>query len=212
MFPAAAVADSGNITNIAPTGTGTIQATFTIDWTTCGYYDCGWWAVAYTRPIGSECLPDIGSIIWVGDLHTGPGHEETTTTFYPPNDQAFNICLYVKGIGNPYLVSLNSYWPPPPTPVAPPAPEPAPVVIAPPATVPVAAPTLSMRAGERAARKALRTWWRRSSSRSLSCDRAAANVVLCDVSWRRKRHRYAGTVTVTLGATGVVPSVRVHRT
>lgn len=78
MFPAAAVADSGNITNIAPTGTGTIQATFTIDWTTCGYYDCGWWAVAYTRPIGSECLPDIGSIIWVGDLHTGPGHEETT--------------------------------------------------------------------------------------------------------------------------------------
>jgi hypothetical protein len=95
-LPSSAAAQSGNITNIAPTGSGTLQATFSIDWHYCkpygsGIYGCSWYAAAYWRPIGSDCLPDVGAQLWVGDFHDTSGTETTTATFYPPKVKSLDV-------------------------------------------------------------------------------------------------------------------------
>jgi hypothetical protein len=217
-LPSSAAAQSGNITNIAPTGSGSLQATFSIDWHYCkpygyGVYGCSWYAVAYWRPIGSDCLPDIGAQLWVGDFHETSGNETVTATFYPPNNQAFNVCLYVDGEGiAPYLVSLNSYWPPPPAPPVPPPPvstapaQPAPsTVSATSPTVTTATPAyhLSVDLARRAARRAMSTRFDGATNRTMRCYSVADDTVNCDVAWQRRSSRYRGTVTVTNGARGV---------
>jgi hypothetical protein len=195
-------ANSGSITNIAPTGTGTIQATFSIDWSYCkdygyGIQNCAWYAAAYWRPIGSDCVPDTGALLWVGSFHSTSGTETTTATFYPRTDQAFHICLYVKPSGaDPYLVSLNSYWPPPkPQPTAAPSP-PAP---APPSAPPSATPiTFTLSEAQVTLRRIIRRETRRSPRRlKFNCHRDDMTSFTCRPVWADGTFVYAGTMEIT---------------
>jgi hypothetical protein len=192
LIPATAGAQSGSIANIVPTGTGTLQATFSGSYapSSSGF----WYLSAYWRPIGSDCLDDIGAIIWVSNASMmGPGTITETATFYPPTSQAFNVCLYLNGPGNPYLLSLNSYWPPlPPAPAPPPpAPEPAPAPVKAPAPAPVAEskqlPTLSQRSARRylgvALKRRFDAAWTAGYAKRLNCHRSNRTRLSCRVAW-----------------------------
>lgn len=212
-----ASADSGNITNIGPAGTGRIQATFTSAWSTCTSYGyCGWFAVAFTVPIGSDCTPNTASVIYVGPIHGTTGSEVVTTSFIAPTNQAFNICLYVSSASQLYLESLNSYWPPAP-PV--PAPAPAPVPVPAPAPAP-AAPAIPQPPSPSAARAvAIQDLqarygkrWTQGSSQHVTCDGISGPTVTCTMSWRLgKRTRYRGTLSLSATATGITRTWHIRR-
>lgn len=193
---APALADSGAITNVQATGTGTIAATFTAEWSSCKDYgydlqECSWTTWAYDRPASEQCLPDQGSSIWVGSSHSAPGSETATATFYPDIQGPLRLCLYVEAAGasGQVLVAQTVYTPPTLTP------------------------------GQ--ARKHLQALLRRrygkrfthGTHRALSCNDPSAGSVTCSAIWRYKRLVYGGSVKLTPMDDGVRSevSIYVHR-
>src|SRR3954471_8030967 len=103
-LPAAAVADSGSITNVRTTYSGTIAATYSVEWSSCfdfgsGIVDCSWSAAAYELPVSTTCIEDTGAIVWVSASHDEPGSETTVDTFFPDEGlNALRLCLYARPI------------------------------------------------------------------------------------------------------------------
>jgi hypothetical protein len=76
----APASNRGSITNVAPVGDGTVQATYTSTSTTCTDYNyCGWFPHAGQVPASQSCPPTLPSdITYVGNLQDGRGTAEAT--------------------------------------------------------------------------------------------------------------------------------------
>jgi len=190
-LPGVASADSGSITDVHERSDGTVMATYTSTSTCAGEPDqpddCGWWPHAVEGPANRPCYEyrsGDGRLTYVGgpgeDIWTGPNTEVTSDFFYP-DWSPVRICLYLNyGSDNRVLVADTVY----------PGGELMPL----PATVP-----MTIARAKSLVPKALRLQYGKRFSRSTlrrSCHRRSSERVRCRVSWRKKRFRYAGAITL----------------
>jgi hypothetical protein len=124
VFPAAASADSGVISDIRLTGSAygaPLQATFSATHDTCSGY-CGWFAEARQTTADRACT-ETDSLIWVGPNETTTGSVTETDSFYPAQVGVLRFCLlmYYNGALHQVADVVYDYEPAPaPVPTAPP--------------------------------------------------------------------------------------------
>jgi hypothetical protein len=193
--PAAAIADSGAISNVAGQGS-TITATVTVESTSCrdygyGIKTCTWFAFVTTQPANTDCAPTPTTPVWVTPRYYQPAAITQTVTYsnYAGSDQTLCLYIYPATGDRPVALARAFYTAPPP---------PAPVV----------APTGAT--PETAVRQAILTETGRVPAGFINTCTTDPLAAICQTSWRDRTYVWAGQFTLG-GHTALFSGARAAR-
>jgi hypothetical protein len=97
-LPASASANSGSITNVHPSGSGTVDATYSVTFDQCTSYGyCGFYTHAWEVPASQACSVTKTYLTYVStNVLSTSGTITETDSFYPHYNPT-RICLYAYG-------------------------------------------------------------------------------------------------------------------
>jgi hypothetical protein len=195
-LPAIASADTGSITNVTDNGDGSISARYTTTGDCAGDTTgfCFWYPYAVQGPASQPCYDYTegdGRLTYVGGapppdyIYEGPATDVGTDIFYPQFTPV-RLCTYISyGDGNHVLAAQAVYTPPTTT--------------EPPPSKPEVVPPLTVREGKSLVPGVLKKHYPRKFNRHTlkrSCFRYTTEKVRCGVSWRKRKYKYSGRVTM----------------
>jgi hypothetical protein len=216
-LPATASADAGSISDVRNLGGGRVSATFTATSDFCGASGyCGFFAYARLLSSVEACGVGRGRAIWVSDdVAPDAGTLRGTEVFTLDGTNPVRLCLFLYQADDREWAVAETIFDPA-------------AATAPASTTPPGGPVRQVATARRAAALTLRQaqtaaatalarrygrTYRQGSAKRRSCRRVSRTRLRCAVSWRHRRFRYRGTVTVTSTITrGRTTRIAVRRT